>query len=365
MPTLNIPEHIAALHPYIPGLPVSDVARRVGMAPSDIAKLASNENPLGTSPAAMAALRATPPDLSRYPDNGCTELVAAIADKHGVPADGVIVGAGSESVISIVTAAFLGAGRKTAFSQYSFQAYPNAVQRVAATSIVVPSPEFVVDLDALSRTVDEKPSLIYIANPGNPTGTCLDPDALAHFIARLPAHLPVLLDEAYFEYMPPELRGDSIALVRRHPNVVLTRTFSKAYGLAGLRVGYGIAQPAMADILRRVRPPFTVSEAAQIAATAALGDDAFIDRTREINEQSRQLLCAELNALSIRFLPSVTNFVLAQVGDGAGLAQALERHGLIVRPVGAYGLRDWVRISLGTPDEMRRLGAALRAVIPL
>jgi histidinol-phosphate aminotransferase len=353
------PAHIASLKPYIPGLPIADLARRLEMVPERIAKLASNENPLGPSPQARAAMAATKIDLSQYPDNDCTDLVQALAEFHGVPPQWIVVGAGSESVIGNAVATNLSVGRKTAYSQYSFQAYVNAAQRVGAEHIVVPSPEFTVDLEGLKQTLSQEPSLIYIANPGNPTGTSLAPAALGEFLASIPAHIVVLLDEAYFDFLPAHLQPDSIGWVKTYPNLLITRTFSKAYGLAGLRVGYGIAQPALADMLRRVRPPFTVSQPAQVAATAALQDREFLACTLENNARGRRMLVEGLRAQGLRYLDGHTNFVLVEVGDGAAWTRAMEQHGLIVRPVNSYGLAQWVRVSIGKPEEMQRLLDAL------
>lgn len=361
--TPQYPAHIAPLKPYVPGLPIADLAGRLGMSPERIAKLAANENPLGASPGALAALAAARIDLSQYPDNDCTDLVQALAQFHGVPPQWIVIGAGSESVIGNAVATLLSVGRRTAYAQYSFQAYVNAVQRLGAEHIVVPSPDFTVDLKGLQRTLERNPSLIYIANPGNPTGTCLAPDALAAFLASVPAHVVVLLDEAYFEFLPPPLRPDSIGWVKTHPNLLITRTFSKAYGLAGLRVGYGIAQPVLADMLRRVRPPFTVSQSAQVAAVAALQDREFLSRTLDNNARCKQVLVVGLHRLGLRYLEAHTNFLLIEVDDGAAWTRDLERHGLIVRPVDAYGLPRWVRVSIGKPEEMQRLLDAMAGLI--
>lgn len=361
-PTLRYPDHIAPLKPYVPGLPIGDLARRLNLAPERIVKLASNENPLGPSPRALAALASARIDVSQYPDNDCTDLVRALSQFHGVPPEWIVVGAGSESVIGNAVATLLSVGRRTAYAQYSFQAYVNAAQRVGAEHIVVPSPDFTVDLDGLKRTVEHNPALIYIANPGNPTGTCLEPEALAAFLVSIPAHIAVLLDEAYFEFLPAHLQPDSMAWVKAHPNLLVTRTFSKAYGLAGLRVGYGIAQPALADMLRRVRPPFTVTEPAQVAATAALLDQEFLARTLENNARCKQMLVEGLRRRGLRHLEAHTNFVLAEVDDGAAWTRGMERHGLIVRPVNSYALPNWVRLSIGRPAEMQRLLDAMGGV---
>ncbi|MDR6522125.1 histidinol-phosphate aminotransferase [Variovorax paradoxus] len=353
------PAHIESLKPYVPGLPISDLAARFGFEENEIVKLASNENPLGASPKALAALAKAAIDISRYPDSDCAFLVKAIAQFHDISPEWVVVGAGSESVLGNVAATILEGGRKSAHSAYSFQAYVNAAKRLGAVPIVVPSPGLKVDLDGLGRALGENPSLVYIANPGNPTGTVVEPDELVSFLSDVPPHVVVILDEAYFEFMSPQLRGDSIHWAKRFPNLVVLRTFSKAYGLAGLRVGYGIAQPALAGMLRRVRSPFTVTHTAQVAAIAALGDQEFLSRTIEMNNRVRRVLVKGLTDLGVQILDSNTNFVLARVGQGAALSRELEKHGLIVRPVDSYGLPEWVRISVGTQREVERLLQAM------
>lgn len=362
--SFKYPQHILRLKSYVPGLPIEEVARRVGMAPSHIVKLASNENPLGPSPLALRALADAAPDMSRYPDNDCTALVAAISKHCGVPPEWVVVGAGSESVIGMAVSALLSPWSSTLYAQYSFQAYVNAVQRIGAMAIVVPSPEFKVDLASMAKHITSDVTLIYIANPGNPTGSLAKPMELEDFLEGLSPDVVVLLDEAYFEYIPASSRRDSVAWVDRYPNLIVTRTFSKAYGLAGLRAGYGIAQRPLADTLRRVRSPFSVSQAAQIAAAAALGDVAFLDATIESNRRGYEQITSTLTEFGIQFLPSSANFVLANVGDGTGLARRLENHGLIVRPVASYGLDDWLRISIGTTEENLRLASALKSELP-
>ncbi|WP_369656971.1 histidinol-phosphate transaminase [Variovorax sp. V213] len=354
------PPHIEQLKSYSPGLPMEDLARRIDMPLSHIVKLASNENPLGASPRALEALAASSIDLSRYPDNDCTDLTQELARQLDVPPDWVVTGAGSESVIGMATTALLSPGRFTLYAQYSFQAYVNAAQRAGATSVVVPSPDFTVDLDEMLHVgKDRAISLVYIANPGNPTGTSVDPDKLEALIAKQPDGTVVVLDEAYLEYLPPANRGDAVAWVRRHPHLLVTRTFSKAYGLAGLRVGYGIAQPALAGMLRRVRSPFQVSQPAQAGAMAALNDIDFLARTLAVNSEGHEQLCTAFSARGLRHLKSSTNFVSVQTGDSAALAGRLEQHGLIARPLGSYGLKNWLRVSIGTSIENSRFLDAL------
>ncbi|NDZ11890.1 histidinol-phosphate transaminase [Variovorax sp. WS11] len=353
------PQHIRALKPYVPGLPIEQVARRLKLPVTQIAKLASNENPLGASPLALRALAEQPIDPSRYPDADCTDLTHALAAHLDVPADWVVAAAGSESILGIVASMLLAPGRSAVYSQYSFQAFVNAVQRVGGSAQVVPSPGFTVDLEAVANAIGPDTSLVYIANPGNPTGAWLAPQALEAFLARVPSKVVVLLDEAYREYMPAERCGDSLAWLRRHPNLIVTRTFSKAYGLAGLRVGYGVAQPHLADVMRRLRAPFSVTQSAQLAGAAALADSEFLRRTAEANRQGLAQLGAALQRMGIEALPSSANFVLARVGDGADMAQRLQRRGLIVRPVANYGLPEWVRLSVGRNEENARLIDAL------
>lgn len=359
----RFPAHIASLRPHIAGVSLPELARRHGLQERDIAKLDSNENPLGASPLALQALAETRQDPSIYPDTDSSVLVSRLAEVYGLDADWIVVGAGSESLLGITVTTLLAAGRKTVYSQYSFVAYANAVQRVGAVAIVVPEPDFMVDLAALHDALAQQPVLIYIANPGNPTGTCVAPEALREFLHAVPPNVVVLLDEAYLEFMPPSLRPDALALVRALPNLIVTRTFSKAYGLAGLRVGYAIAQPALAGMLRRVRPLFTVTQAAQIAALAALSDQPFLQKAIAHNESIKQFLLAGLRELQLPYLESHTNFVLVKVGDGAALAQRLAQRGLLVRPVGLYGLPQWTRIGVGTQLQIEHLLHALRQVL--
>lgn len=356
------PPHIHGLRPHLPVRPLPELAQELGLAPERIAQLHNNENPLGASPLALQALAQARIDPSRYPDTDCVALSQALADHHGVPLEWIAVASGSETVIGYaVTAVLGGGGRRAAFSRYSFQSFAASMQRVGAQAMPVPSPDFKVDLQGLREALANDPHMVYIVNPGNPTGTCVDPDELHAFLRSVPPHVVVLLDEAYVEFLPRAQRRDSIAWVREFPNLLLTRTFSKAHGLAGLRVGYAIAQPALADVLRRIRAPFSVSEAAQIGALAALQDTAFLERTVAHNLAQRQALAAGLGALGINTLESHTNFVLAQVGSGAQWAQRLQPHGLLLRPVDGYGLSEWLRIGIGTEAQTQRLLAAFAA----
>ena len=362
MTTLTFPPHIAALKPYVPGLSTEQVAQQMGIPPAAVVKLASNENPLGASPQALAALAAAATDVSRYPDADVASLSAALAQHHQVPVDWVVAGAGSEAVLGMVTAATLAPGRSAVFAEYSFQAFVNGVQRSGGVALSVPSPNHTVDLQGLLAAIRPDTALVYVANPGNPTGTLLPPAELETFVAQVPPRVVVLLDEAYHEYVPLDQQGDAIAWVRRHPNLVVARTFSKAYGLAGLRVGYGVAQPALAGMLKRLRAPFSVTQAAQVAAVAALNDQAFLAQTVASNAEAKALLVAGLDRLGLPHLPSHTNFVLVRVGAGSAVAAALKQKGLVVRPVDNYGLPEWLRVSVGTVTEVERLLVGLAEV---
>lgn len=355
----DFPEHIKKLQPYVPGLAINSLASELGISPDKIVKVASNENPLGASDLAREAMAEASSEIALYPDNDSLELTTAIATFHGVPREWVVVGSGSEAVLSMAAVSLLTHGRQTVYSQYSFQAYAAAAQRVGATATVVPSPDFRVDLGGVLAQINEQTALVYIANPGNPTGTFIGNAEIECFLKRVPKNVVVLLDEAYYEYLAAGERPRSVELVREYPNLLVTRTFSKAYGLAGLRVGYGIAQPEVADMLRRVRAPFSVTRMAQMAATAALKDADFLARTAACNASGLQFLYEAFDKLGLEYIPSYANFVLVKVGDGAQMSQRLNRRGVIVRPLKSYGLNEWIRISVGSAAENEQVAAAL------
>ena len=355
--------YVRAIAPYQAGKPIEELGRELGLDPATIVKLASNENPLGMGPASRAALevllRAAPADLGRYPDSNGFALKAALSQRYGVPASWLTLGNGSNDILELAAAAMLAPGRSAVYAQYSFAVYPLAVQARGARHLVVPAREFGHDLDAMRAAIADDTRLVFIANPNNPTGTFLPPAAIERFLASVPAQVVVVLDEAYNEYLEPQDRFDSTAWVRRHANLVVSRTFSKAYGLAALRVGFAIAQPALTDLLNRVRQPFNVSTFAQAAAVAALGDAPFLQRSYELNRDGLRQLCAGFDRLGLRYVPSRGNFALVRVGEAAAVFQALLRRGVIVRPVGNYGLHEWLRVSVGLPEENERLLAAL------
>lgn len=368
--SLPVPPYIRGLSPYVAGKPISEVAREFGLDESSIVKLASNENPLGMPPSARRAIEAALTEAGRYPDANAFDLKAALSARYGVPADWITLGNGSNDILVLAADAFLQPGKSAVYSQYGFVVYASATQTVGARSIVVPAAaDFGHDLAGFRAALASDTQLVYIANPNNPTGTFLAPAALEAYIADLPPHVMVVLDEAYNEYLPPELRYDSVAWVKRFPNLIVSRTFSKAYGLAGLRIGYAIARPEVTDILNRVRQPFNVNHLAQAAAVAALADTAFLKESYELNRAGYVQLTQAFERLGLRYIPSVGNFVMVEVGSdegaGARVSLALLKAGVIVRPVANYGLPRWLRITIGLPAEnatlIERLGPALAA----
>lgn len=358
-------DYVQAISPYIGGKPIAEVARQFGLQPERIVKLASNENPLGMSPKAREAVMAAMADSTRYPDNDGYALKQALASKLGVPADWITLGHGSSDLLEMAARALLTDADAGMYSRYSFIVYTQAVQGVGAAHQVVPDRDFGHDLSAMLAAITPRTKLIFVANPNNPTGTFLPADALHNFLRKVPPHIAVVLDEAYVEYIEPALRYDSMAWVREFPNLIVSRTFSKAYGLAGLRMGYGVSQPALTDVLNRVRSAFNTSTLGQAAALAALDDLDFIDQAYAVNRAGQAQLAAAFEAMGLRYIPSQGNFILVKVGDdaqaGARLNLALLQRGVIARPVDNYGLPQWLRISVGTEAENAACIAALRA----
>jgi histidinol-phosphate aminotransferase len=360
-------DYVRAIAPYQGGKPIEELAREYGLAPESIVKLASNENPLGMPASARAAI-ARAVELGRYPDGNGFELKQALAAKYGVPADWITLGNGSNDILELAAATVLAPGTSAVYAQHSFAVYALATQARGARAIVVPARDFGHDLDAMVAAIEPDTRIVFVANPNNPTGTFVAHDGVAAFLARVPRDVLVVLDEAYNEYLPPELRFDSMAWVRLYPNLLVARTFSKIFGLAGLRIGFGVAQAELTDLLNRVRQPFNVNTLAQVAALAALADDDFQQRSYELNRRGKEQLVAGFEQLGLRCLPGYGNFVLVRVGDGARVYQALLERGVIVRPVANYGLPEWLRVTVGLPEEnaalLRVLPAALAAARP-
>ena len=360
---LPAPAHVRAIAPYQAGKPIDELAREVGLDAAAIVKLASNENPLGMPPSARRAMAAAMEDLGRYPDSNGFALKSALAAKFGVGLDWITLGNGSNDILELAAAAVLTPGRSCVYAQHAFAVYALATQARGARAIVVPARALGHDLDAMAAAIAADTALVYVANPNNPTGTFVPGDVVERFLHLVPAQVVVVLDEAYNEYLSPELRTDSVAWVRRFPNLLVSRTFSKAFGLAGLRVGYGIAQPALTDLLNRVRQPFNVNAAAQAAAVAALGDDEFLARSYALNLTGMRQLVDAFESLKLDYVPSYGNFVLVKVGAAARVYDELLKRGVIVRPVGNYGLPQWLRITIGLPQENQRFIDALPAAL--
>jgi histidinol-phosphate aminotransferase len=352
-------KHIHAIAPYVGGRPISEVARDYGLDESKIVKLASNENPLGMPQSAQDAMIRAAADLGRYPDSNGFELKKVLSERLGVPADWVTLGNGSNDILELAARAVAQAGDEIIFSRHAFAVYPLATQAVGARSIeVAPTSLYGHDLPAMLSAIKasgDKAKLVFIANPNNPTGSYLTAKEIEDFLVAVPSNVVVVLDEAYNEYLSPEQRYDAIAWVKRFPNMILSRSFSKAYGLAGLRIGYGVAQAHVTDLLNRIRQPFNVNSLAQAAAIAAFQDTAFLQKGFELNRAGYKQLTQAFDKLNLSYLTSAGNFVLVKVGDddeaGNRINLALLKRGIIVRPVGNYGLPQWLRISIGLPEE--------------
>jgi len=363
------PAHIRAIAPYQPGKPISELAREMGLAEGDIVKLASNENPLGISPKARAAVAECLDDLALYPDGNGYALKAAIAARLGVDLDGIVLGNGSNDVLEGVARALLGPGTSAVFSEHAFAVYPLATQATGAVGISVAARAYGHDLAAMRDAIRGDTRVVFIANPNNPTGTLLGADELHAFLASLPAQVAVVLDEAYGEFLDEALRAPSVDWLAEFPNLILTRTFSKAYGLAGLRVGYALAHREVADLLNRVRQPFNVNSLALAGATAALDDGEFIAHSKAVNDAGMAQLLEGCQRLGLGHIPSYGNFVCIEVGGDADAAmqvyQALLRKGIIVRPVANYGLPTFLRVSIGLPEQNARFLAALAEILEI
>ncbi|MEP7330134.1 MAG: histidinol-phosphate transaminase [Betaproteobacteria bacterium] len=357
------PDHIRRIAPYVPGKPVEDLAREMNLDPSTIVKLASNENPRGPGQRVLEAIAAAAQDLTRYPDGNGFALKAALASRLAVDPAQLVLGNGSNDILELATQAYLRPGDAAVFAEHAFAVYPLSTQARGAEGIVVPALDYGHDLPAMLQAITPRTRIVFVANPNNPTGTWLPPAAVEAFIQAVPRDVLVVLDEAYNEYLEPHERADSAAWTTKYPHLLVSRSFSKAYGLAALRVGYGIADPAVADMLNRVRQPFNVNALAQAAAIAALADTVYVDESCALNRAGRTQLGAGLDALGIPHLPSHGNFVLARVGDAARVNSALLAQGVIVRPVANYGLPEWLRISVGLEAENARFLAALANVV--
>jgi histidinol-phosphate aminotransferase len=362
-PLEGSPAHVKAISPYRPGKPIGEVAREYGLDAARIIKLASNENPLGMPASARAAIQAALDDLGRYPDADGFDLKAAIAARHEVPVESITLGNGSNDLLELAARSFCASGQSIVYSQYSFTVYALATQAIGARAIEVPALHHGHDLDAMARAIAGDTRVVFIANPNNPTGTFVTGPQLQAFLDQVPAHVAVVLDEAYTEYLGPDKRYDSMSWVRRYPNLIVSRTLSKAYGLAGLRIGFMVAPAPLTDLMNRVRQPFNVNTLAQAAAIAALDDRDFLERSYQLNREGLQQLEQGFAGLGLEFVPSSGNFVLVRVGRADLVNEALLRAGIIVRPVGNYALPEWLRVTVGLPQENAAFLAALPAAL--
>ena len=358
---------VQKLSPYIPGKPISELEREMGI--SNIVKLASNENPLGSSPLAMQAMRDALGEIELYPDGNGFALKNALAIKHDVEMDCITLGNGSNDVLVLLAEAFLTPELNAVYSQYSFAVYPIAVQAVGAVHKQIPAMSWETDsplghdLDAMLAAIDDATRLVFVANPNNPTGNHLSQNELKGFISKIPEHVIVIVDEAYLEYSSLDEQVDASKWLKEFPNLVVTRTFSKAYGLAGLRVGYALSNPDIANVINRIRQPFNVNSLALIAAEHAIGDKEFLDRSLLENAQGLKILEQTCNNLDLRFVPSKGNFLLIDFEKNAApIYMELLKRGIITRPVANYGLNDCLRITIGTQEQMERLDKAMEQV---
>ena len=361
-PLQNVHPGIASLNPYQPGKPIDELARELGL--SNIVKLASNENPLGPGESVLAAIRRELDSLSRYPDGNGFVLKQALVNHLGVAAEQITLGNGSNDVLDLIARVAVEPGCEAVVSAHSFVVYRLAVTCAGGTLVEVPAVDYGADLDAMAAAVTERTRAVFIANPNNPTGTWVTKAALTAFLDRIPEHVWVVLDEAYFEYADEPDYPNGLALLGRYPNLIVTRTFSKIHGLAALRVGYSVSSPAFADMLNRARQPFNVNSVGLAAAAAALADQEFVSRSAALNRQGMQQLTDGLQGLGLEYIPSLGNFVAFDCGrPGSEVFNALLQKGVIVRPVAEYGMPRHIRVSIGLPEENDRFLKALPEVL--
>jgi histidinol-phosphate aminotransferase len=348
---------------YLPGRPIEEVARELGLPAGDIIKLASNENPLGPSPAAMAAMQKAIAQLHLYPDGNAFYIKQGLARKLGMEPANLILGNGSNEIIEFVGHALMGPGVDVVVSQYCFAIYPLIARLFGANLITVPARNYGHDLPAMLAAITPDTKVIFVANPNNPTGTLAPREEVLRLVKELPPNVLLVMDEAYIEFLDEPV--DLLPLIRRgeKPNLLIMRTFSKIFGLAGLRLGYGIAQPELIAALEKVRQPFNVNSIAQAGALAALDDVEHVRKTRANNTAGLKLLTEGLTKLGLELIPSSANFILARAGDGQRVFNELQKRGVIVRPLGGYQLPQWIRISVGTPKENKRCLAALKEIL--
>jgi histidinol-phosphate aminotransferase len=356
---------LANLPVYQPGRPIEEVARELNLPASDIIKLASNENPLGPSPAAVAAMERTIQSLHLYPDGNAFYLKRKLAEKLGVEPANLILGNGSNEIIEFIGHALMAPGTDVIASEYCFAVYPIVTRLFGANLVTVPARDFAHDLPAMLRAITPATRVIFVANPNNPTGTLAAANDIMRLIKEVPPHILLAMDEAYIEFLDEPC--DLLPLIRggKVPNLLLMRTFSKIYGLAGLRLGYGIGHPELIATLEKIRQPFNINALVQAGALAALDDTEHVARTRRNNAEGLKFFETAFRELTLKFIPSAANFILVHVGDGQRVFAELQKLGVIVRPMAGYGLPEWIRISIGTPAENARCLGALKKAMRL
>ncbi|MDF1853512.1 MAG: histidinol-phosphate transaminase [Verrucomicrobiales bacterium] len=346
---------------YDPGKPIEETARELGLEPDEIIKVASNENPLGPSPKAVEAMKEAAEGVHIYPDGGGYRLRTAIAETMGLSRENIVLGNGSNEIIELIGHGFLNPGDNVIAAEHAFVVYKLMATLFGAETIEIPDPGFVHDLEAMAAAITPKTKKVFIANPNNPTGTMVDEEAIDRFMERVPDHVMVIFDEAYHEFLhnPP----NTLRYVKEGRNVVIMRTFSKIQGLAGLRIGYGITTPEIANVLQKCRQPFNTNSIAQAGAIAGLLDLEHQQRTRDLNDEGLKFLQSSFDEMGLEYVPSVANFVLVKVGDGDAVFDAMLKKGVIIRAMRGYKLPEWVRISIGTQEQNERSIATLKEVL--
>lgn len=354
---------LQTLPTYQPGRPIEEVAREYNLAPESIVKLASNENPLGPSPKAVAAMQKVISNLHLYPDGNAFYLKRKLAEKLGVTPANIILGNGSNEIIEFVGHAFMRPGVDVVVSDYCFAIYPIMTKMFGANLISVPARDLGHDLDAMLKTVTPATRVMFVANPNNPTGTLIPKEQILRLVEQVPDSVLLVMDEAYIEFLADA--PDLLPVIRggKKNNLLLMRTFSKIYGLAGLRLGYGIANPELISAMEKIRQPFNINSIIQAGALAALDDSEHLERTKANNREGLKFYETELNGLGLQYVPSEANFILVKVGNGQKVFEAMQRLGVITRPMGGYNLPEWIRITVGTPSENQRAATALKQAL--
>ena len=358
-----IPKYICDIAPYQGGKPISELAREYNLEESSIVKLASNENPLGMSPKAREVILKSIDEIFRYPDGNAFKLKSAVSLKFNLNPNGLIFGNGSNDILELAARTFLKVGDEVIFSQHAFAVYSLVTQAMGAIGVKVPAHNFSHDLAKMAGAITSKTKMIFIANPNNPTGTLIPKNELKAFLSKVSQHIIVVLDEAYDEYLDNDDKSVSFSWLSEFPNLIISRTFSKAYGLAGLRVGFGASNPEIIQFMNRVRQPFNVNSLAQDAAVAALMDDAFVSESKILNNNGKKQLESAFQKLHLEFIPSFGNFISFKVDNAPQVYEALLRAGIIVRPVANYEMPDFLRVSIGLKKENERFIQALETII--